>query len=120
MLRSLDYASHAALTGLASGRGRMPGQVRTEDLPRITPWVNHWQTRVTTEFLTTYLAHPGIALLLPKSTRGTRVLLDAFLTERCLVDLAHELRDRPDWLPISMESTLAHLTAAVPDRNVST
>lgn len=115
MLRSLDYASRTALTGLASGRGRMPGQVRTEDLPRIVPWVRYWQGRVNAEFLTTYLAHPGIATLLPKSADGVRVLLDAFLMERCLVDVAHELRDRPDWLPIALESTLAHIAAAAPE-----
>jgi predicted trehalose synthase len=51
-------------------------------------------------------------LNLSKSARGVRVLLEAILMERCLVDVAHELRDCPDWLPIALESTLAHIAAA--------
>lgn len=113
MLRSLDYASRTALAGLASGRGRMPGTIRTEDLPRIIPWFRYWQRRVPGTFLATYLGHPGIGRLLPKSNDGVRILLDAFLIERCMVDVGHELADRPDWVSVALEAALISVRESV-------
>ncbi|MBS0206493.1 MAG: maltose alpha-D-glucosyltransferase [Planctomycetes bacterium] len=112
MLRSLESGPRIAFTGLATGRGRMPGMVRVEDQPCIGPWCDYWRARVSAEFLTTYISQPAITPLLPKTTQGICVLLNAFLIQRSLGDTLRAIRSRPDWLSMDLESALAHITDA--------
>jgi predicted trehalose synthase len=51
-----------------------------------------------------YRATPGIDALLPRSQHGCQTLLELFLLERSLIDLGHELRARPDWVRIALDS----------------
>src|SRR5436853_4934333 len=54
MLRSFDYASHAALSHEASG-----AIFRPEDADRLEPWARFWAGWVSAAFLRSYLALAG-------------------------------------------------------------
>ena len=51
-------------------------------------------------------------LALPATFRALVRLLDAYLLEKTLYELAYELQYRPDWVGVPLESVLADLDAA--------
>ncbi len=106
LIRSFDYAGRAALAQVHAPTGPTPGSLRPSDLPRVAPWTRYWTGCVTTAFWHAYRTQPGIEAFLPTNGQGTRMLLEMFLLERSLIDLGHELRDRPEWVSIALDSVL--------------
>ena len=106
MIRSIDYTARAALAGLVSGRGQTPGTVRPADLPRVSAWTRYWAAQVGSAFLDAYRSTPGIGRLLPTTESGMSTLLELFSVERAMEDLRHELRERPAWTGIAVQSAL--------------
>jgi maltose alpha-D-glucosyltransferase/alpha-amylase len=96
MLRSFHYASQAALSGRATS-------VRHEDLPALEPWARFWCGWVGAAFLRAYLAALAGTALLPAAPDDLRVLLEAYLLEKALHQLSHELQHRPDWVRVPLQ-----------------
>jgi maltose alpha-D-glucosyltransferase/alpha-amylase len=106
LMRSFDYAARYALAQVAAPSGPTPGSLRPGDLPRVLPWTRYWTGCITASYWHAYRTHSGIAELLPAAPRGCLTLLHLFLLERSLLDLGHELRVRPDWVRLALDSAL--------------
>ena len=99
MLRSLDYAAHAAL------RDRAPAAVEDE---RVEARAESWRRRARRQFIDAYReeiagspAHPE-----PDFAQG---LLDVFLIQKAAYEVGYEMAFRPDWVGIPLAGLLAIL-----------
>jgi maltose alpha-D-glucosyltransferase/alpha-amylase len=104
MLRSCDYAVRVSQAGLMSGRGRAPGVVRPDDVPRLTPWCRYWSAVAAREFVATYTQSIGVGDILPHDPVVLHKLLAVLLLEKSLIDIQHELRQRPSWAGVAIDS----------------
>ena len=91
MLRSFHYASVAAL------RAR-PESTRAA----LSPWAVLWQRAATASFLRGWLAAMHGSVVVPSDPAVTRGLLDLFLLEKGIYELAYEMNNRPDWVVIPL------------------
>jgi maltose alpha-D-glucosyltransferase/alpha-amylase len=97
MLRSFQYAAYAALFG------QVPGvTARPEDMERLRTSAELWTAWVGAAFVKGYLGEAGSAPHIPKSPEALRVLLDAYLLEKAVYEVAYELNNRPDWVRIPL------------------
>lgn len=97
MLRSFHYAAHAALFE-ASSRATLE------------PWAAAWTAWVSTIYWKAYLFEGRGLRCIPSSVGEQKLLLDAFLLQKALYEVAYELNNRPDWLHIPLRGILS-LTA---------
>lgn len=108
MIRSFDYAAHAALFAATEGR--------SADRDRLAPWAASWRSWIAAAFLRQYLATAGPAAAFLPTDRGLLGrLLRAFLLDKALYELQYELNNRPDWVAIPLEGVRALLGR--PDRS---
>jgi len=110
LLRSFDYAAHATLFGLASGRGRATGVVRPEDRPALMPWATAWRSWVHDAFLRGYLDLAGPTSFVPPDKSQCTTLFRVLLLEQLLSEIAYELQFRPTWLEIPLTGLLETLS----------
>ena len=90
MLRSLHYAAHSVL-------GDFP-----EQRAALEPSAGRWHERAGAAFLDAWTRTTAGAAFVPaERADGTR-LLDAFLLEKALYEVAYELNNRPAWLGIPL------------------
>jgi maltose alpha-D-glucosyltransferase/alpha-amylase len=99
MLRSLHYASCAALLGQVAS-------VRPEDAAGLEPWAQYWYAWVATAFLRAYLDVARKGNFLPSNPDHLQILLDAYLLEKALYELSDELNRRPDWAQVPLQGIL--------------
>ena len=90
MLRSFHYAAHSALGGF------------TEHRAELEPHAEHWHERARAAFLDAWIAATAGASFIPVERAGFTRLLDAFLLEKALYEIAYELNNRPAWLGIPL------------------
>ena len=101
MLRSFHYAAHAALYG------KVPGIVPQKDsAAQLHVWAGFWYRWVGAAYLHGYLTTPGVSLLLNVSGEQLRILLDAYLLERGLIEILSDLQNRPEWARIPIVGIL--------------
>ncbi|MBV9145631.1 MAG: phosphotransferase, partial [Acidobacteria bacterium] len=101
MLRSFHYAAHAALYG------KVPGIVpQKESSAQLHVWAGFWYRWVGAAFLHGYLSAPGISSLLNIHGDQLRVLLDAYLLERGMIEVLSDLQNRPEWAKIPIVGIL--------------
>jgi maltose alpha-D-glucosyltransferase/alpha-amylase len=93
MVRSFSYA---ALTAIGAAT-----ETRPEDVKRLAPWAELWETWVSAAFLRAYLAATRGAAFLPPP-RDFEVLLRACVLDKALYELAYELNNRPAWVHIPL------------------
>ena len=98
MLRSFSYA---ALTGLGAAAAKQGAEEA-----KLAPWADFWETWVSTVFLRAYLAAVDGAPFLPSSAADLDLLLQAFVLDKALYELAYELNNRPDWVHIPLSGLL--------------
>ena len=101
MLRSFQYAACGAWLGLTPG-----GVARAEDRPPLEPWARFWCLSVGAAFVRTYLETMGASSLIPKARDELETLLDSFVIDRAVGQLADELSGRPDWLEVPLRGIL--------------
>ncbi|HEV2316142.1 MAG TPA: maltose alpha-D-glucosyltransferase [Thermoplasmata archaeon] len=103
MLRSFEYAAFAALRQSPSLPEETP-EARRAVLGATRLWVD-W---VSSEFLRSYRARAAGGGFLPTETTDLNFLLEVYLLEKAIYELAYELNNRPDWVEIPILG-LAHL-----------
>jgi len=104
MLRSLERAADVALR-----RQLAMGAARPEDLPWLARRAEAWGQHVGALFLGAYLKATQGSPLLPASLADAGVLLDFFLLERALQELAADLDHHPEQVVISLQGVLRRL-----------
>jgi maltose alpha-D-glucosyltransferase/alpha-amylase len=107
MLRSFDYARHAALRQTSHAGA---------DLERMLPSANEWELRVREAFMAGYRGAVIANGLYSDdaSFAATGPLLRMFEVEKALYELRYELNNRPDWVavPLAGLAQLVDLKAA--------
>ncbi len=101
MMRSFHYATHAAVRNL-SIETSLP-EARVKD---VQAWATVWYNWCAAAFLKAYLAEAAHGNYLPLQRDELQVLLNAYLLEKAVYELAYELNNRPDWVPIPLEGML--------------
>jgi maltose alpha-D-glucosyltransferase/alpha-amylase len=101
MVRSFQYAGHEALLRALQG-----GVIAADKRAPLEAWVRYWERWASVAFLQGYLrtARSGLNLGSPEETKA---LLAAYLVEKAVHELDHELRYRPDWIRIPLMGLLA-------------
>ncbi|MGA7235329.1 MAG: putative maltokinase, partial [Bryobacteraceae bacterium] len=95
MLDSFYHAAHAVLFGEAPGVIAKP-----ESLDALEAWAKSWSKMVSADFLSAYLATPGIGELLPQNPEHIRQLDRIFLIDLALRKLGFELSHAPERIRI--------------------
>jgi maltose alpha-D-glucosyltransferase/alpha-amylase len=108
MVRSFDYAARAALFRMAAHG--------TEPTDAVAAHAARWRRQASDAFLAAYAAAVGGAPGHPKSPDAARRLLDLFVLEKALYEIAYEATNRPGWLGIPLDGVLALLDARTPAR----
>jgi maltose alpha-D-glucosyltransferase/alpha-amylase len=98
MLRSFSYA---ALTGLHAAT-----LTRSEDIDRLAPWAELWETWVCATYIRAYLVATHDAPFLPTNMEDFEALLQTFLLDKALYEVAYELNNRPEWVHIPLGGLL--------------
>ena len=102
MLRSLDYAASAAIDRFTSRTGEVPD--------RIAAAAAAWRDRATRDFLEAYFSTVPDLSDSPGRERQPG-LLDLFLLQKAVYEIAYEFANRPAWLPIPVRGVLDLLAA---------
>jgi maltose alpha-D-glucosyltransferase / alpha-amylase len=97
MVRSFQYAAYASLFGQVAGLTPRP-----EAAELVSAWAELWTAWVSATFVKGYLARAGDAAFVPKTPESRRILLDAFLLEKVIYEIAYELNNRPEWVRIPL------------------
>jgi len=101
MLRSFDYAAHAALFDQMER-----GAITAETLSRIELWARYWTHWTSVIFLKAYLSAARQGEFLPKTQQELKILLESNLINKALYELGYELNNRPAWLRIPLHGIL--------------
>ncbi|MDA8310630.1 MAG: maltose alpha-D-glucosyltransferase [Actinomycetota bacterium] len=106
MVRSFHYASRTVAR--LTERDLVGPQAHRE----VGPWLFGWYRWMSAAFLRSYLAVPGVDRLLPDDPSELAVLLDFFLLEKAVAELAYEANARPGWVDIPASGILDVLDGA--------
>jgi maltose alpha-D-glucosyltransferase/alpha-amylase len=101
LLMSVQYAAHSVLFDQVPGVTRRP-----EAIPALEFWAGYWSDWVSAIFLKGYFETARESRLFPAGDAQLRPLLDAFLLERALEEIAADLSDRPEWVRIPARAIL--------------
>ncbi|MDH6057995.1 maltose alpha-D-glucosyltransferase [Umezakia ovalisporum] len=82
------------------------GMVRSERFPLMEQWAHFWYIWVSTAFCNSYLATASKNAFLPKTQAELQLLLFAYILEKAVEALDHELKYRPDYAEIPMKLIL--------------
>ena len=99
MLRSFDYAAWSAIIRHEDRAGAIVPGIRERALA--------WRDAMSDDFLSTYWPIAGAAGILPGEAEARGRLLDLFLIEKAVYEIAYEVANRPAWLPIPVSGLLA-------------
>jgi maltose alpha-D-glucosyltransferase / alpha-amylase len=99
MLRSFSYAAFSALMKYSSRR--------PEDFHRLEPWAQLWEQSVSAAFLRAYCEFAKGAAVIPSEPPLFEQLLEAYVIDKALYELAYELNNRPNWVLIPLTGILA-------------
>jgi maltose alpha-D-glucosyltransferase/alpha-amylase len=100
MLRSFDYAMHAALFKFIAGRPDAREAVETAG--------RQWQTHTVDAFLDGY-EEAGRGAGLPNPRAQMKKLLELFILEKAVYELKYEVDNRPDWVRIPVSGLASAL-----------
>lgn len=103
MLRSYQYAAYAALFARDSVASS------ADEFERLQRWADFWSFWVCASFLHGYLATAGNEPFVPADRADLEALLETFVVEKAIYELAYEMNNRPDWLPIPVNGILRQI-----------
>lgn len=100
MIRSFHYAANAQLL-------LHPERYAGRDQDRLQQRADEWYRAVTAAYLDEYYEFCGTAPFLPTNPDDRQLLLDLFVLEKAVYEVAYELNSRPAWLSIPLTGVLA-------------
>jgi maltose alpha-D-glucosyltransferase/alpha-amylase len=100
MLRSFDYATRSAM------RSPWVQDLSMEEKASLADWAQAWTHWVSATFLDHYFDVIGDSPLLPQTEEEIRRLLHAQLLDKAVYEVAYELDNRPEWLPVPVRGVL--------------
>ena len=103
MVRSFHYAVHSAV--------RAGDFVEPERAVAIASWARLWYVSAAGAYLREYLDAVEGAPFAAQTREEVRVVLQAFLLDKALYEVAYEANNRPDWLPIPVAGVVELLEA---------
>ena len=106
MIRSFYYAAYGALYHHTAAH--------PEDRDSLEPYAALWYRSVSRLFLTSYRESMGQTGILPADEAEQRILLRAFLLDKGIAGVVHELKERPDWLAIPVRVAQSMLSESLP------
>ena len=74
--------------------------MRSEDIPFLEAWADVWYREMSSVFLQSYLEVTRGAPFIPQNEDDLRILLQAYLLDKAVYEVAYELNNRPDWVII--------------------
>jgi maltose alpha-D-glucosyltransferase/alpha-amylase len=98
MLRSFSYAAFSALMKYSSRR--------PEDFHRLEPWARLWEQSVWSAFLRSYCEFAKGVSVVPSEPQLFEQMLEAYVIDKALYELAYELNNRPTWVVIPLTGIL--------------
>ena len=107
MIESFYYASRIALRN-----EKESGIIRLDDLPLMEQWAQFFYCWSSIAFLKSYLGAAKDAPFLPSEPSELRILLDEFVLEKVIIELEHEIKNRPNWVEVPMYRILELLETA--------
>ena len=99
MLRSFSYAAFSALMQYSSRR--------PEDFHRLEPWARLWEQSVWSAFLRSYCEFAKGVSVVPSEPQLFEQMLEAYVIDKALYELAYELNNRPTWVVIPLTGILS-------------
>jgi len=100
MVRSFHYAANAQLLlNEATYANRDQGE--------LTARADAWFQTVSAAYLDAYYATCGDASFLPAAPEDRKLLLDLFVLEKAIYEVAYELNSRPAWLGVPLGGVLS-------------
>ena len=109
MLRSFDYAAHAALEEIPLASGTTAAE--SEELQ---PLADLWVAWASAAFLRGYRAATESLTLLPRDPEEFASLLTTYMFEKAIYEVGYELTNRPKWLAVPLRGLL-HLLGPASD-----
>lgn len=100
MIRSFHYAANGQLL-------LNPVTYAEHDPEQLTLRADDWYRTVSTAFLEAYYTTAGEAPFLPSGLEDRQLLLDLFVLEKAVYEVAYELNSRPAWLGIPLTGVVA-------------
>jgi maltose alpha-D-glucosyltransferase/alpha-amylase len=97
MLRSLDYAASAAVEKFYARSGEIP--------ERVVAAATAWRDRASRDFIQAYFKSARIRRRAPDD-RAIFALLNLFLLQKAIYEIAYESANRPSWLSIPVRGVL--------------
>jgi len=107
MLRSFQYAAYARLFEESGS-----GIIAPSEAPVFESWALFWQRWVSAAFLGAYLERTAAGSFVPARRSELAILLDAYVLEKAIYELAYELNHRPGWVRIPLAGILQILGLA--------
>ncbi len=99
MVRSFHYAARGELL-------LNPAYGAADRADSLVPRAEAWFHATSTAFLEAYYGTCGSAPFLPAADEDRQLLLDLFILEKAIYEVAYELNSRPNWLPIPLNGLL--------------
>jgi maltose alpha-D-glucosyltransferase / alpha-amylase len=101
MLRSFQYAAYVKLFEEVAS-----GVASPDSAPALEGWALYWERWVSAVFLQAYLDRARGTSFLPPSAEERAILLDSYLLEKAIYEVAYEMNNRPDWVRIPLQGIL--------------
>jgi maltose alpha-D-glucosyltransferase/alpha-amylase len=101
MVRSFNYAAHAALQNISGERMGNYDEMRG--------WAADWERRVREAFLEGYQGGVMGCPSYPENEEHAGALIELFTLEKALYEIRYELDNRPDWVGIPVRGILGLL-----------
>ncbi|MFL6197656.1 MAG: putative maltokinase, partial [Thermoanaerobaculia bacterium] len=98
LVRSFHYAAYARLYEESEA-----GLVQPGALPALESWALDWERWTSATFLKAYLDRAWGASFVPPTREELEMLLDVYLLEKAVQELAYELNNRPGWVRIPLQ-----------------
>lgn len=98
MIRSFHYA--------AQGQLLLNSKYSEDERKQLTAWGELWFRHVRHLLLAAYLEVTAGASFIPANAAQREDLLDFFVLEKAIYEVAYELNSRPDWLAIPLRGVL--------------
>ncbi len=98
LVHSIHYAAHAGL--------RRHVATRPQDAERLGPWVDSWRQWLSAVFLESYQAGVAGTALATEEAVLRQAGLDLLVVDQALQDLEMEMRSRPDWIGVPLDTLM--------------